>query len=141
VHDLLARRALLRFLAQHVGVDAHHGGADGEGGIGGQHLLDRAHQRRLARARGAHEQDVADAEAGQLLGQRDRDLAHGLGLAEDTLAQRGRDPGGRGDGGRRGRRGGRGRRRRGTHGVDCRAAAGRRYRALLRITAVQSPGS
>ena len=129
---LLARRPQLRLLAEHVGVDAHHGGAEGERGIGGQHVLDRAHQRRLAGARGADEQDVADAQAGQLLGQGDRDLAHRVGLAEHALAERGRDLGratesraAAGEGGAEG-----GGRRRGAHRVDCMAADGRRYRAL-----------
>ena len=86
--ELLAGVALLGLLAEHVRVDAHHGRAEGEGGVRGEQLLDRPHERRLARARGADEEDVADPEAGQLLREGDRHLAHGLLLADRRFFSR-----------------------------------------------------
>ena len=93
--ELLAGVALLGLLAEHVRVDADHGRAQGEGGVRGEQVLDRPHERRLAGAGGADEQDVADLEAGQLLGEGDRHLAHGLLLADDALLEGGGDLGGR----------------------------------------------
>src|SRR5262249_6228637 len=91
--ELLAGVALLGLLAEDVRVDADDRGADGERGVRGEEVLHRSHQRRLARAGGADHQDVADAERGQLLGEGDRHLAHGVRLADDALAERARDRG------------------------------------------------
>ena len=80
----------LGFLAEDVGMDPDHGRAQGERGVLGEDGLDRAHQRGLARARRADHEDVADPQLRELLGERNRDLADRVLLADDAaLEQRG----------------------------------------------------
>jgi hypothetical protein len=90
-HHRLARPAGLGLLAEDVGVDAHPRRARGEHRVGGEELLDRAHQGRLAGPRRADHENVAHSEAGELLGQGDRHLLHRAGLADDALAEGGGD--------------------------------------------------
>ncbi len=89
--DRLAAAAAGGLLGQQVGVDADQGRAAGELRVGAEIGLHRPQQRRLAGAGGADQQQVAGVQAGQVLGDGDRGLAHRPLLAEHPAVESGGD--------------------------------------------------